>query len=476
MPIIAAIDFSQPSSNVARVAARFAQRMGDKLLLVHAVEPSVMTSGSAVPIPVPVGIPMDVTPLLHAAEDALHRLSEELATNGLVIDWRVALGTADRVIEELVAETNAALVVAGTHGRGAVGRLLIGSVAQRLLLRAPCPVLVLRPSTGQALEAWLSGRGPLRVVVGVDRKGHATDAALEWMKLLGKLGPCEVTLVHEYWPPGEYARLGMRGARDYFEDDPEVAAILERELDAKLGDFRRVSRASLGVHAAWGPIGEALAREAAAVDADLVVVGTDQPHGWLRVKRGSAAVSALHAIPMPLLCVPARAHVEAHASAVMPARPSIAPPLRSVLAATDLSEDGNAAVMHAFSLLRAVGGVVHLCYVAEGPLPSPAYAYTAPGHALTAARRSEVEKELRALVPPEAADLGIEARVSIVDGGEPAEQIVATALQLGAQTIVISSHGRSGVKRAVLGSVAEAVLRRAEVPVYVTRRETANVR
>jgi nucleotide-binding universal stress UspA family protein len=341
----------------------------------------------------------------------------------------------------------------------------MGSVAQRLLLRAPCAVLVIRPGAGAALEGWLGGGRRLQVVVGIDRRGRATDAALDWARQLGDLGPCDLTLVHEYWPPAEYRRLGMRGPRDLFETDPEVAGILQRELEAKVGTLAWAPNATLRVRAAWGPIGEALAREAEAVRADLIVVGSEQPHGWRRVRRGSIAVSALHAAPVLLLSVPERTGTTVTGEA-----PLVAPPLRSILAATDLSEPGNAAVAHAFSLLRAEGGVVHLCHVCEHALPSPPYAYAPAGEGLSGAHRSAVEAGLQALVPPEAAEIGIEARVVVVDGGDPATEVVAAAARLGADAIVIASHGRSGVKRAVLGSAAEAVLRASEIPVYVVPR------
>jgi nucleotide-binding universal stress UspA family protein len=264
----------------------------------------------------------------------------------------------------------------------------------------------------------------------------------------------------------------MRGPRDLFETDPEVAAILVRELEAKVGTLAWAPNARLRARAAWGPIGDALAREAASGSADLVVVGSEQPHGWKRLSHGSAALSTLHAVTAPLLCVPTRGR-GAHAGAPGGERPSVAPLPRSVLAATDLSGTGNAALAQAFSLLSAEGGVLHLCHVAEHALPSPAYAYAAGDQALPPDRKGALEAKLRALIPPEAAALEIETRILVIDGGDAAEQICAAAARVGADVIALASHGRSGIKRAVLGSVAETVIRRAEIPVYVVRGPTA---
>jgi nucleotide-binding universal stress UspA family protein len=60
--------------------------------------------------------------------------------------------------------------------------------------------------------------------------------------------------------------------------------------------------------------------------------------------------------------------------------------------------------------------------------------------------------------------------VTVVDGGAAKEAIVQAARRLGADTIVVGSHGRTGAARAVLGSVAEAVVRHADRPVYVVRK------
>lgn len=466
MTIIAAVDFSKISSNVARIAAGLARKLRDDLLLVHVVEPStsLYDETRSLPLPMPT---KETTLLLETGEESLRRLRAELGFADLKIETRVVVGTPDFVLEEVAKETKARLIVAGTHGRGAVERLLVGSVSQRLILRAPCAVLVIRHGQGESLERWISGEGSLRVVAGIDQKGQATEATLEWLRQLGEVGPSEVTLVHEYWPPAEYTRLGMRGPRDLFETDPEVAKILERELEATVGALALAPNTRLRARASWGPIGEALAREATATSAALVVVGSEQPHGWQRLKRGSVALSALHAVSVPLLCTPVGARRSDQTPGVE--RPVLAPALRSILVATDLSPESSIAIGHAYSLLRAQGGVVHLCHVVERALPEPAYLYAADEARLTAPRRAELEERLRGLVPAQAAELEIETRVLVVDGGEAAAQIAAAALQRGVDAIVLSSHGRSGLKRAVLGSVAEAVLRRAETPVYVVR-------
>jgi nucleotide-binding universal stress UspA family protein len=249
-----------------------------------------------------------------------------------------------------------------------------------------------------------------------------------------------------------------------FHTDPEVVAVLERELRGRLGDFTGQGEVRLRVRAAWGRVGESLAADAEGDRVDLLVVGTHQPHGWERLRAGSRAIDVLHAARVPVICVPERLR----SAETLPFRAAI-PALRTVLVATDFSDVGNAAVPHAYALLRGVGGVVELCHVHERSLTAPAYAFESHGGELGPQARAELEVKLRALVPADAEKLGITTHVTVIEGGAAAEAIVQAARRFVADTIVVGSHGRGGVAKALLGSVADAVVRAAERPVLVVR-------
>jgi nucleotide-binding universal stress UspA family protein len=211
-------------------------------------------------------------------------------------------------------------------------------------------------------------------------------------------------------------------------------------------------------------VADSLAEEAQTEGADLLVVGTHQPHGFERIKTGSAAITALHVAHTPVLCVPGGLR----SAEPLPSTASI-PSLRSVLVATDFSPLGDAAVPHAYALLRGAGGTVELCHVHERALPSPAYVLPDRGARISDGERRELERKLRDLEPRQAAELGITTKVTVIDGGSAAEEILRAARRLGVDAIVVASHGRSGIGRALLGSVAEAVLRGSERPVHVVR-------
>jgi nucleotide-binding universal stress UspA family protein len=84
-------------------------------------------------------------------------------------------------------------------------------------------------------------------------------------------------------------------------------------------------------------------------------------------------------------------------------------------------------------------------------------------------QRAALEGQLRKLVPSDAERFGITTHVSVIDGGEAAPAILQAAERLNVDAISMGSQGRSGVARALLGSVAEQVTRSARKPVLIVR-------
>jgi nucleotide-binding universal stress UspA family protein len=176
---------------------------------------------------------------------------------------------------------------------------------------------------------------------------------------------------------------------------------------------------------------------------------------------GATVQPAVRMAELPVLCVPATALTPA----VAPPRPQ----LRHVLAATDFSELGDRAAAYAYEMVPE-GGTVTLCHVRERALPPPAYGYADDRDGLSPAQRREIEDRLRGLAPPERA--GVTTNVTIVDGGHADTAIVQEANRTGADAICVGSHGRTGLARTLLGSVAESVARRAQRPVMIIRPGT----
>jgi len=168
----------------------------------------------------------------------------------------------------------------------------------------------------------------------------------------------------------------------------------------------------------------------------------------------------------------ARAAVSPYAQLIMGKIPT----LSAVLVSTDYSALANQAIAYAYAVVDD-GGTVHLLHVVEvrapGRAPNPLYAHYAPGHVPTRAEREQIHAEcaerLRELVPGGLESRRIRTEVHVVDNLDIASAVVHTAEVLGVAAICVASHGRSGVVKALLGSVAERVLHSAGCPVMVVR-------
>ncbi|MGE0462140.1 MAG: universal stress protein [Vicinamibacterales bacterium] len=146
--VLAATDFSDPSLPAVRIAADEARRRGVALRLVHSTElDSAIAMASA---GLAGGIPLSPIPedtAREIANEARERLLEMMTETGATGDVVVLSERPGAGIIAVAEEMPAAVIVVGTRGRSGVPRLLMGSVAEEVLGRAPCSVMVvpLRP-------------------------------------------------------------------------------------------------------------------------------------------------------------------------------------------------------------------------------------------------------------------------------------------------------------------------------------------
>jgi nucleotide-binding universal stress UspA family protein len=129
-------DFSGRSEYAFQVAHSLARDHGARLVVLYVRVPVVVAYAELVTVvPDPVRTPQDVK----------DRLSERHSVDPWVeVEYRVAEGDPAAEIIRLAGELGASLIVMGTHGRTGLGRLLMGSVAETVLRRAPCAVLTLK--------------------------------------------------------------------------------------------------------------------------------------------------------------------------------------------------------------------------------------------------------------------------------------------------------------------------------------------
>jgi nucleotide-binding universal stress UspA family protein len=147
----------------------------------------------------------------------------------------------------------------------------------------------------------------------------------------------------------------------------------------------------------------------------------------------------------------------------------VALPYRKVLCATDLSPTGDSAVGLAYRLTARDGTVclLHVHDATHGEVPRRAVSRSGPATA-----REVVEAERRAREHVEALSHrsgrpDVTTEQVFVRHPNPAAAIEAQAREVGADAIVLGTHGRTGVGRMLMGSVATDVLHRAGVPVVL---------
>jgi nucleotide-binding universal stress UspA family protein len=136
-----AIDFSEPSRLAMQEAAELARRFDGQLELIH-VHP---LPPPAVAIDMPPVSPAFLEMELREPRDALAAWQEEAARiTGRAVHATLASGSAAEEIVRYARDRAPDVVVLATNGRGGVARLLLGSVAERVVREAPCSVIVVR--------------------------------------------------------------------------------------------------------------------------------------------------------------------------------------------------------------------------------------------------------------------------------------------------------------------------------------------
>lgn len=136
--ILCATDFSDASKNALRYANEFARSMDATVVILHIVEPRPITTDMSVAY-----IPIE-TDLEKAAEDDLAQLVVDEKYKGITATRIVLIGEASEMILQQAKTQDVDLIILGSHGRSGLSRLLMGSVAEAVVRKAPCPVLIVK--------------------------------------------------------------------------------------------------------------------------------------------------------------------------------------------------------------------------------------------------------------------------------------------------------------------------------------------
>lgn len=139
--ILVPIDFSDYSKNALKYAVQFAKTFNAKIFLIYVVEPMIYPADFSMG---QVAIPSMDSDLQNRAEEELKNLAKSYSETALQIETIIKTGKPFVEINETAKETDADLIIMATHGHTGVEHLLFGSTAEKVVRKAPCPVLTLR--------------------------------------------------------------------------------------------------------------------------------------------------------------------------------------------------------------------------------------------------------------------------------------------------------------------------------------------
>lgn len=140
--ILCPVDFSEYSDYAMRYAAFLAVKFGAKLTLLHVVAPVM------VPLPGEALVPpmrqIDLADIADACKERLIKAAGDFSSAGLEVDYQVTNGVPFLEILRVAGEQSVDMIIMGTHGRSGLAHIMIGSVAERVVRKAPCPVLTVK--------------------------------------------------------------------------------------------------------------------------------------------------------------------------------------------------------------------------------------------------------------------------------------------------------------------------------------------
>lgn len=139
--ILVPIDFSNYSKNALRYAVNFAKSFNSKIFLVYVVEPVIYPSDFSMG---QVTFPVADVEMGERAKNELDNLAKSEIGSEIEVETIIKTGKPFVEINEMAGELDIDLIIIATHGHTGMEHLLFGSTAEKVVRKAPCPVLTLR--------------------------------------------------------------------------------------------------------------------------------------------------------------------------------------------------------------------------------------------------------------------------------------------------------------------------------------------
>jgi universal stress protein A len=142
--IVVATDFSKTSDAALDYGRELARTFGAKLQLLHVTENIITRYAFEGAMALPLDVQIEYEKSSQDRVEALLREDDRRELGAMAV-LRVSNSPADAIVE-YAKEAGADVIVVGTHGRKALAHFVLGSVAERVVRLAPCPVLTVRPA------------------------------------------------------------------------------------------------------------------------------------------------------------------------------------------------------------------------------------------------------------------------------------------------------------------------------------------
>jgi len=279
--ILVATDFSECSERALLASLGIAQRYGSNLHVVHVVPSEGYGVTGA-------GMLGAMNFARHGAQD----LESELLRKGYLegIRYRISVekGEVWPVVSRMVEEERIDLVVVGTHGRSGFGKMLLGSVAEKIFRQARCPVLTIGPNVQPSFPFTAQARSVLFPTDFSPQAEHAFPYAFS----LAQEHQAHLIFLHVVQPTGSEATFNNDRALRY------TSARL-RELMARAAGLAQEPEFIVET----GDAAEAIVKVATDRRAEVVVLGVRGPARWSDRIGWSTAYSVVREARCPVLTV-----------------------------------------------------------------------------------------------------------------------------------------------------------------------------
>jgi universal stress protein A len=291
--ILCPVDYSEQSRQALRWASTIAQRRDEELTVLSVVEPLLAQAAG-----IRDGVDLARVDAASALREFVEATFPDRSRRASHIRMKLAVGNASDVILRSSRTLNAGLIVMGTHGRGGLGKLILGSTTEDVLRRTECPILAV--PEGAAPDVDHPDIQLNTILLATDFRESAM-AATQWATDLASDLSIPLVLAHVVEPVAMPPRWQALAAE--FESDRISTA--QRMLE-KLSVTARHTHNRCVVSV--GPPADAIASLAGEHRAGLVVMGLADPVDSEPRKPGSIAYRLLRIARVAVVVVPALRH------------------------------------------------------------------------------------------------------------------------------------------------------------------------